>query len=101
MPGVVPTHRPPNRLLTLLGLALVVMAGVGYYLNKNATLTGTFLFLGVACSIFAVFEPRMVGQQKLSLQGLTINLSQAGENITATESDRAAGRIQPVDEVVA
>lgn len=91
---------PPHAhwLLALVGIAMIAVAAVAMFKREDATLAGTFAFLGTVTVIIAVFEPRMEGRQQVSPAMLQLNL--AARRAASAEKQVKAGSVVPLDEVV-
>jgi hypothetical protein len=88
-------YRRSNLLLAVLGVALLVIAGVGFFVDKPQGLITGFLIVGGALVLVSVFAPRMEGQQKLQLTGFAFNLSKIAE----AEIEIKAGQLTRLEEI--
>jgi hypothetical protein len=87
-----------NWYLAAVGAVLIAIAACGLFLQDNAALCGTFVFLGTATTVLAVIEERAEGDFLLSATGLKMKLIR--RKTTAADSELKSGTVVPVDEVI-
>lgn len=73
--GVPLPKRPINRFLAVLGVSLVLVAGVGLFTDRNWALVAVFLCVGAGLCIIAVLTDRMEGEQSITPQGVKVNIA--------------------------
>ena len=74
MPRVTQAERP-NYLLASIGAFLLVVASVGFLLDRSAVLAGGFLICGTALTLISVLVRRLEGSQEIGLTGAKINIA--------------------------
>jgi hypothetical protein len=98
--GPPPLKRKPdvavNRLLAVVGVALLAVAAVGLILERSAALVGGFLVVGGALTLASAFVSRLEGAQELGLTGAKFNIAVAAE---VGEAEVKTGQLLSLEEL--
>ena len=87
----------PNVLLAFLGVVLLVVAVVGFLMNKTDALVGAFLVIGAALVLVAVLMPRLEGPIEVSLTGAKLNIATLA---AVAEAELAAGSLTELEDLL-
>jgi hypothetical protein len=89
-------NEPSSRnWLLIVGVALVLLAAVGFLLGRAWEGVSGFLFLGVVLVIVGVFEPRMEGRQVFGWRQAEINLAKV---TSKADTELEEGKVLALEE---
>lgn len=89
-----------NPFLAALGVLCLVVAGVGFLLERSEALAGGFLIGGIFLCVAGVLAPRMEGGQKVGLTGAEFNLGKLPEIIEKAEIEVNTERLDEIEDVL-
>lgn len=99
--GVLGLDEDSNGFLILLGLGLVGIAIAGLFARLDAGLSGTFLSLGVAVTVFGVVEGRVEGNLEMGPDRFSFFVRRkAKKRAKASDEEVRLDAMIPVDNVL-
>ena len=93
-------RRSAHRVLLIVGIAMLAIAAVGFFLRDAIAGVTTFAVLGAAVLIVAVFEPRVKGTVKLGPSGVEITVEGIQELPSEAELQLEKRTVRAIDEVI-